>query len=207
MDTSDGSRRSFLLSGGAAISAGWLAAHWPAIAGAAADMRGQMDRVAPGEFRRFEFLRPEEAVDVEAITAQVVPSGATPGAREAHAVHFIDHSLVTVFAWRADHFRAGLADFQSGFRALHPTGSFGRSEPSLQRQYLERIEHTEFFATARLLTLIGMFTLPKYGGNYQQLGWKLLGFVDQHFFSPPFGYYDARYTGFHPYDIAGERHS
>jgi hypothetical protein len=26
-----------------------------------------------------------------------------------------------------------------------------------------------------------------------------MGFVDEHAFTPPFGYYDARYTGFVPY--------
>ena len=42
-----------------------------------------------------------------------------------------------------------------------------------------------------MLTLLGMFTSPKYGGNFQGSGWKLMGFVDRHVFAPPFGYYDA----------------
>jgi len=44
-----------------------------------------------------------------------------------------------------------------------------------------------------------MFSSPKYGGNFQGSGWKLMGFVDQHAFAPPFGYYDAQYQGFVPY--------
>jgi hypothetical protein len=47
-----------------------------------------------------------------------------------------------------------------------------------------------------LLTLVGMFALPKYGGNRDGVGWKLLGFQDQHIFEPPFGYYDRDYPGF-----------
>ena len=35
-----------------------------------------------------------DAADVEALCAQIVPSGATPGAREAHAVYFIDQVTV-----------------------------------------------------------------------------------------------------------------
>jgi hypothetical protein len=51
-----------------------------------------------------------------------------------------------------------------------------------------------------MLTILGMFTSPKYSGNYQGAGWKLMGFVDQHGFSPPFGHYDAEYHGFVPYE-------
>ena len=50
-----------------------------------------------------------------------------------------------------------------------------------------------------------MFSSPKYGGNYNEVGWKMLGFVDEHVFSPPFGYYDAQYTGFVPY--TAEKHT
>ena len=48
----------------------------------------------------------------------------------------------------------------------------------------------------RLLTVLGMFTMPAYGGNRDGLGWQLIGFVDQHVFKPPFGYYDRDYPGF-----------
>ncbi|MGH8237656.1 MAG: hypothetical protein ACREXP_11635 [Steroidobacteraceae bacterium] len=33
-------------------------------------------------------------------------------------------------------------------------------------------------------------------GNLDGVGWKLLGFQDQHIFEPPFGYYDRDYPGF-----------
>ena len=36
-------------------------------------------------------------------------------------------------------------------------------------------------------------------------GWKLVGFVDQHAWEPPFGHYDRGYPGFEPY--AKERRS
>ena len=44
--------------------------------------------------------------------------------------------------------------------------------------------------------LLGMFTLPAYGGNRAGVGWKLIGFEDTHAFYPPFGYYDRDYPGF-----------
>jgi hypothetical protein len=41
-----------------------------------------------------------------------------------------------------------------------------------------------------------MFSLPAYGGNRDGVGWKLIGFEDEHVFHPPFGYYDRDYPGF-----------
>jgi gluconate 2-dehydrogenase gamma chain len=52
-----------------------------------------------------------------------------------------------------------------------------------------------------MLTVLGVLASPKYGGNYQASGWKMMGFVDRHAFSPPFGYYDREYTGFVPYPV------
>ena len=35
--------------------------------------------------------------------------------------------------------------------------------------------------------------LLDYGGNYDKVGWKLIGFQDDFYFKPPFGYYDREY--------------
>ena len=51
----------------------------------------------------------------------------------------------------------------------------------------------------RRLTVLGLIALPKYGGNHDGVGFKLLGVVDSHFWRPPFGYYDQDYAGFVPY--------
>jgi hypothetical protein len=196
------SRRSFLISSGPALTGAWLAANWPTIVAAAQHAHSSAAAVP----ERFTFFQPAEVADVEAITAQIVPSGKTPGAREAHATHFIDHSLTTIFAWRADSFRSGLKQFQNGFHSAHPdAGAFAHVSSEAQIAYLKSVEVSEFFQTTRLLTLLGMFSSPKYGGNFNEVGWKMLGFVDEHVFSPPFGYYDAQYTGFVPY--APEKHT
>ena len=196
MGPSARSRRSFLLSGGSALTGAWVAANWPTIV-EAAEHSHHSAVTAP---ETFSFLRPAEAADVDAITAQIVPSGKTPGAREAHATHFIDHSLATFFSWRAESFRSGLTQFQTAFHGAHPGGgAFAHLGGEAQIAYLKTVENTEFFQTTRLLTLLGMFSSPTYGGNYKEAGWKMIGFVDQHVFSPPFGYYDAQYTGFVPY--------
>jgi Gluconate 2-dehydrogenase subunit 3 len=190
------SRRSFLLSSGGWLSGAWIASQWPAIAAAAHHAEGMSaDVSAP----HFELLTAAQAADVEAVCAQIVPSGATPGAREAHAVYFIDKSLSTYFASMAPDYLKGLAEFQSQFRGAESAKSFGAADTASQEAFLHTVDRTPFFETTRFLTVLGMFSSPKYGGNYQGSGWRLMGFVDQHAFAPPFGYYDAQYQGFVPY--------
>jgi hypothetical protein len=190
------SRRSFLLSSGGWLSGAWIASQWPAIA-AAAHHAESMPADVPAA--RFELLTATDAADVDAVCAQIVPSGATPGAREAHAVYFIDKSLSTYFASMAPDYRKGLAEFQARFRASHSSQGFAAADAPTQEAFLKTVDRTPFFESTRFLTVLGMFSSPKYGGNYQGSGWKLLGFVDQHAFAPPFGYYDAQYQGFVPY--------
>ena len=40
---------------------------------------------------------------------------------------------------------------------------------------------------------MGFLANPEYGGNYEQAGWKHIGFEDRFFFTPPFGFYDRDY--------------
>jgi hypothetical protein len=200
----DHSRRSFLLSGGGLLTSVWIASHWPAIA-AAAHHAEQMP-AAPDPLE-FQFFNVADAADIEAISGQIVPSGATPGAREARAVYFIDRALATFFAAWAPDFRSGLTEFQSGFRASNPGSvSFAKAGSAEQAAYLETVELTQFFDAVRTLTLLGMFSSPKYGGNYGGAGWAMMGFKDQHAFTPPFGYYDREYTGFVPYGAPTGKH-
>jgi len=193
----DHSRRSFLLSSGGWLSGVWIAAHWPAIAAAAHHADNAPAVPAPAGF---EFLSAEEAADVDAISAQIVPSGATPGAREAHAVYFIDRAMATFFsAWAAD-FRSGLGEFRAKFRAANPSSvAFAREGSGQQIAYLKTVDDTPFFEAMRTLTILGMFSSPKYGGNFGGAGWSMMGFADQHAFTPPFGFYDREYGGFVPY--------
>jgi hypothetical protein len=199
----DMSRRSFLAQGTGLFTSLWVAAQWPGIAAAAHHADEAANSPEPVGFTYFS---PADAADVEAICAQIVPSGATPGAREAHAVHFVDRTLATYFAASAPEYSKGLAEFQAKFRDAQPRASsaaappFAAANPDAQIAFLKTADQTPFFETTRMLTILGMFTSPKYSGNYQGAGWKLMGFVDQHAFTPPFGYYDAQYKGFVPYD-------
>jgi gluconate 2-dehydrogenase gamma chain len=201
----DISRRSFLLSSGELLSVAWVAAQWPAIAAAAhhAEHTGASAGAGAGAGAeaapRLQFFSAADAADVAAVCEQIVPSGATAGAREAHAIYFIDRSLSTYFAALAPDYRAGLQEFQSQFRSAAKIASFGAAGAEEQIAFLRTVELTPFFEASRMLTVLGMLASPKYGGNYRGAGWKMLGFVDQHAFAPPFGHYDREYAGFVPY--------
>ena len=178
-------RRRFLFALGGLSATAWLSAGWGDIAAAA-------ERAATQP--TLEFFNTAEAADVDAMVAQIIPSGPTPGAREAHAMYFIDRGLATFFASRAAAFRAGLADFQRTFHKANPTAdSFAVASSAAQIAFLTSVEKTEFFEVMRVLTIIGTLSAPRYGGNFSGTGWKMLGFEDQHVYSPPFGYYDRDY--------------
>ena len=187
-------RRSFLRIVGGTIGASCLGLDWSEIA-AAAHHAAAVN--SSGDTRAPTFLTSAEAADVEAITAQIIPTDSTPGAREAGVLFFIDRGLTSFFAHQAVEFRAGLKEFQARFHTWRPAASsFAALAPDQQIEFLRTIDHTPFFDSIRLLTVLGMFSIPAYGGNRDGIGWKLLGFVDEHTFQPPFGYYDRDYPGF-----------
>jgi hypothetical protein len=143
------------------------------------------------------FLTAAESADVEAIAAQILPTDDTPGAREAGVVQFIDRSLATVLSHLGPEYRRELAEFQAACRQWYPEApSFASLGSDQQVAFLQSVEHTAFFDATRMLTLLGMFTMPAYGGNRDGAGWKLIGLEDGHMFQPPFGHYDRDYPGF-----------
>lgn len=187
------SRRAFLGGTGEALGGLWLAMNWPVIAAAAhhADAATAAD-AAPA----LTWLTAEEALDVDALCSCIIPGGDTPGAHEARTVVFIDHALGSFFADRAPDFRQQLGVARSRFAADHDGKVFAQASGDEQAAFMQAIEHSPFFSQLRFLTILGLLSSPKYGGNFQSSGWKLLGFKDEHIFSPPFGFYDRDYPGF-----------
>ena len=194
MDSAILSRRSLLQAIAATMATTALPFGWAEIALAAHDSHAapQGDRKAT-----MSFFSAAEAADIEAVASQIIPTDDTPGAREAHVVSFIDQALGTFLSQLADDYRAQLHAFQAAFRERHPSApSFASLGSEQQIEYLKEVDQTPFFNTTRLLTLLGMFSLPEYGGNRDGAGWKLIGFEDHHAFHPPFGHYDRDYPGF-----------
>lgn len=198
MHTPTSSRRRFLANTGSLASAGFIAANWPAIAAAAehADHSTGAEAEAP---TTFQVLTAAEAADVEALTACIVPTDDKPGAREARVVYFIDRALGTFYAAQLPAFRAGLTAFQRQFELGHGGRKFSTAGMAEQGAFITTVEASPFFQTTRQLTAVGLVASPRYGGNFNKTGWRILGFDDQHVFTPPFGYYDKDYPGFVPY--------
>ncbi len=185
------SRRSFLVSSVTGVTSVWLASNWPAIAAA----QNHAHRMAmPEQPAKLEFLSPEQATEVEAVAAQIIPSDDGPGAKEAHTIYFIDRALTTFARDSQPVYLQGLKELQAKTRELFPdAGKFSALISPQQNQVLTAIEKTPFFTEIRLHTILGFFSDPAYGGNYQEAGWNLIGFEGNFAYSPPFGDYDRDY--------------
>ena len=181
-------RRAFLAAASAA-GAAWLAAEPDLLHAALAHARRTIASPPPYQFAA---LTAAEAAGLEAIAMRILPSDETPGAKEAGVIHFMDKALATYAAERKAPVLAGLADLDKRARARWPgTASFAALTPARQDELLKTREKSEFFEEIRDASVIGMFANPSYGGNQNQVGWKLLGFQAHGVYQPPFGYYDA----------------
>jgi hypothetical protein len=65
----------------------------------------------------WEFFTAQQARLFDAVSAQIVPSDDTPGAREAHVVRFADHALATFLKDRRVAATMALASLDSFSRA------------------------------------------------------------------------------------------
>lgn len=199
MEQSIPSRRQFLTAIGNLASAGWIAVNWPQIA-AAAEHTGHAGHDMTAPPTTLNTLSAAEAAEIDAIANLIVPGGATPGARDARVIYFIDNALGSFFAAQLPSFRQGLVEFESAYAARNGAGKpFSEAPEAQQIAWLHEVDKTPFFAAVRRLTLLGLIALPKYGGNHDGAGWALIGVVDNHAWDPPFGYYDKDYEGFVPY--------
>lgn len=180
-------RRDFGLGVGGAALATWLATHGSELRAVAVLAAA----AAPEE--PYKFFSVEQAREFDAISAAIVPTDDTPGAREAHVVRFVDRYLATV----AKDEQPGL---QNDFKLLGDavaaktpgSRSFAVLSDADQIAFLTELEksHPDVFEDFRDYTMLGMFSHPIHGGNFNKVGWKLVGFEDRHSWTPPFGYYD-----------------
>jgi hypothetical protein len=205
------SRRDFLSRGGAAVSAVWLSANWPAIVAASEHAHQAATSSAPP---KFQFFTPEEAAEIDAISARIIPSDETPGAREAGVVYFIDRALATFAVDDQKTYREGLPGLQLRVRELFPAlEKFSAATLEQQDQILHSLDEqtdsarrhsrssgasNSFFQAVRVHTIVGFLVDPDSGGNRDGVGWKVIGREPDHIFQPPFGYYDKDYAGWQP---------
>lgn len=184
-----GSRRQFLIRSATGMSSAWLALHWPAVLEAHEHAR----KAAASSGSKFQFFSKEEATEIEAMAAQIIPTDTSPGAREAGVIYFIDRALTTFDRERQPVYRDGLPTLQARTAEKFPGAvRFSSLNDAQQIQLLTAIEEADFFETVRVHTIMGFLADPDYGGNRGQVGWKLIGFEQRSSFKPPFGYYDSQ---------------
>ncbi len=174
------SRREFV-TGMAALGAVWM------VAGTACSRDGGSRSAQPA----LVHFTPTQAKQVEAITARIIPTDASPGAREAGVVYFIDQSLTTHAKEQAPLFAEGLTSLDAAVTKAHgATATFAALTAAQQDALLTSIEKTPFFGAIRFATIAGFLSLPKYGGNKDYVGWKFIGQDNVMEHTAPFGWYD-----------------
>ena len=206
------SRRHFLLQAGSGLSAVWLSTNWPSILAAATYARQAAQSASPPGFQVFS---PEEAREIDAISARIIPSDSTPGAHEAGVVYFMDRALATFAADSQSIYRQGLTELQARAQEMFPhLARFSEATSAQQEEILRSLDQqaqpngrrafrsgasaNSFFETVRAHTVVAFLIDPESGGNRDGLGWKLIGRDLAHAFQPPFGYYDKDYSGWQP---------
>ena len=182
---SDVSRRKFIALAGSTAAGVWLTANRHEILAAGRHA---------AQATRFETLSAADAADIEAAAAQIIPTDATPGAKEARVIYFIDKALVdvrqgstTTMESAAKELRARAAKTQRG----------AKSFAALSSRAADRRAHGHGEGEARSCsgvirygTIAGMLANPEWGGNYQKTGWRWIGFDDRFSWAAPFGWYD-----------------
>ncbi|HET6931329.1 MAG TPA: gluconate 2-dehydrogenase subunit 3 family protein [Candidatus Acidoferrum sp.] len=216
MKSFDSARRDFLQLLGGTASAAWLTANWPALVSAAEHAH----QAAKSDHPALEVFTAEQAREVEALAACIIPSDETAGAREAGVVYFIDRALKTFFSEAVPVYQKGLEDVQKTTAELFP--GVPRFSAATEEQRLKIFSHIvqeserpesgarrlapgaspDFFQTLRVHTIFGFLVDPEGGGNRDFVGWKAIGRDPSHSFAAPFGFYDKDYPGWQP--VSGE---
>jgi gluconate 2-dehydrogenase gamma chain len=182
MADADLSRRLFLM--GSSVLAGSSLARLsvPGLVVLSKAARSARDEGAP-----FRILTANEARVLAAIAARILPTTDTPGANEAGVIYFMDTALGSFIQDELESIRAGISEFESGISTPFPDLS-----EQEQDAYLRTRDRSRFFYRVRFMTIAGFFAMSAYGGNRDEIGWKLIGFEGNHGpWEPPFGYYDA----------------
>lgn len=135
-----------------------------------------------------EIFSAEEWASVEAITSRLIPADHEPGAVEAGCVNFIDKALANEDAAMKPVYDAGLpaVDAASRKRFEKPfvvlTGEqqdtlLAELEDGLAQGWpADAVPSPVFFETVRAHTTMAFLADPKYGGNHDYAGWKLVGY-------------------------------
>jgi gluconate 2-dehydrogenase gamma chain len=209
----DLNRRDFLLRSCSSLTAIWVSSHWPSLCSAATHAR---QAVQAPENAKLSFFTPAQAAEIDAITARIIPTTDTPGAREAGVLYFIDRALTTFAVEQQKDYREGLPELEARAHEMFPTVErFSAATPEQQDEILHSFDDADatkpsrrpyrprkgantFFETVRMHTIVAFLLDPDAGGDAKGVGWTVIGREREHMFHSPFGYYDKDYAGWRP---------
>lgn len=185
------SRRDFI-TGITGLGAVWVAAAVACRESADPSMASHGPPVdAPAPPRVLRYLTQEEATEIEAFTARIIPADETPGAKEAGVVWFIDGALATFGDRDQRLVREGVAQLSKDVARKHAGRSrFSQLSEAEQDAFITGYQQVEFFHFMRFGTIAGFLALPRYGGNKDFIGWEVVGQERVWEYAPPFGWYD-----------------
>ena len=214
-------RREFLFRVGGTAGLACLSTQWPEVVAAAEHAHQAVNSKSPV---KFQVLTPGQARDVEAITAQIIPTDDMPGAREAGVVYFIDQALKTFASDAVEVYRKGLAELNATVSEKYPgvkqfADSSAEQQHALVQQLSEEADSANmpggrrlqasktaaFFPTIWQHAIFGFLVDPSGGGNRDYAGWKVIGREPEHSFASPFGFYDKDYPGWQKAMEAAEK--
>ena len=134
------------------------------------------------------YFNQDEARIIDALASEIIPSEpGSPGAHEAEVVHYIDEMLAGFGRELQDVYRTGLEAVRQAVdpEVDHAT-SFADLTPDARHRLVERMARLhesepdaflgQFFAILREHTIQGFFGDPAYGGNVNEIGWRLVGY-------------------------------
>lgn len=171
-------RRRFVKGGAMYGGALWLTLHLPRPrAAAAAQKTTEPSALSEAEWKT-----------VEAVCGRIVPKDQDPGAIEAGCVNFIDKALANEDRALAPVYHGGIPALDAVAQQRHEK-SFAALDSAQQDALLRSLQDgkapewkeaslsaADFFETLRVHTLIGLLADPRYGGNRDYTGWKLVGY-------------------------------
>jgi gluconate 2-dehydrogenase gamma chain len=133
-------------------------------------------------------LSASEWETVEAITGRIIPTDHEAGAIEAGCVNFIDKALANEDSDLQVVYREGVDGVERVSSRRFGRG-FATLETSQQDAVLTALEagradgwpdgevsSSDFFEMVRNHTVLGFLADPKYGGNRDHAGWKVIGY-------------------------------
>jgi gluconate 2-dehydrogenase gamma chain len=134
----------------------------------------------------WRFFTEAEALMIDAISEQIIPTDQDPGAIQAGVTHFIDRQLVGVYQHYQQIYRTGLIGIQETSQAMF-SGPLERLIWNDQTAVLKALESGKaqgatwqdrssraFFELIRDHTLQGYYGSPRHGGNRDYTSYRML---------------------------------